>query len=396
MPRSRGSDLPTQRASPRAPLHLKTTASSDSNAAHHRSVLDRTSPKVAADRHSPRSPLPEKKRAGTRVAELETKLGKVQDELKKLREQLVSAEAAKKDAQVALEEAKKHVGTKGSPKAAAASPPSPAPVPLEEEKKPHEVKLAEPQPAAVAAEEEEESSINSPATDVFEVVPTESGDKENQGGAVVAEDSEEVSCGGDKAALAEEDVEVEETKTMIEEATNNASSAATGGVEKESPEVVELKAQLVAREMEVAVLTADNAELKKLAGDAAEAARRAEEDAAAKAFLIEQELKENAAREARMGEQLRASDAAREALEGEMRRLRVQTEQWRKAAEAAAAVIGGDAHLVGHHGLAGSGNGWGSPATMPDDVDDEGFGSKRKGAGGIRMLGDLWKKKGNK
>ncbi|CAM0882639.1 unnamed protein product [Alopecurus aequalis] len=390
MPRSRGSELP-QRASPRAPLHLKTTASSEPNGVHHR---DRSSPKVA-DRHSPRSPLPEKKRAGTRVADLETKLGKVQDELKKLREQLVSAEAAKKDAQVALEEAKKHVGTKGSPKTAAvaASPPTPTPVALESDKIPDEVKVAEP-----AAAEEEESSINSPATDVFEVVRTESGDKENQS-VLVAEDSEEVRC-GDKAALAEEDVEVEETKTMIEEATN-ASVAATGGGEKEtktmteSPEVAELKAQLLAREMEVAVLTADNAELKKLAGEAAEAARRAEEDAVAKAFLIEQELKENAAREARMGEQLRASDATREALEGEMRRLRVQTEQWRKAAEAAAAVIGGDAHLVGHHGLAGNGNGWGSPATMPDDGDDEGFGSKRKGAG-IRMLGDLWKKKGNK
>jgi hypothetical protein len=31
---------------------------------------------------------------------------------------------------------------------------------------------------------------------------------------------------------------------------------------------------------------------------------------------------------------------------------------------------------------------------MPDDGDDD-FGGKRKGAG-IRMLGDLWKKKGNK
>ena len=37
---------------------------------------------------------PQKKRAaGTRVAELKAKLGKVQDELKKLREQLASAEA---------------------------------------------------------------------------------------------------------------------------------------------------------------------------------------------------------------------------------------------------------------------------------------------------------------
>ncbi|XP_047053200.1 interactor of constitutive active ROPs 1-like [Lolium rigidum] len=409
MPRSRGSELPPQRASPRAPLHLKTTASSDSNAAHHRSVLDRTSPKLAADRHSPRSPLPEKKRAGTRVAELETKLGKVQDELKKLREQLVSAEAAKKDAQVALEEAKKHVGAKGSPKPASASPPSPSPTPspaaapvaLEEEKKADDVKVAEP-PAVTAEEEEqeEESSINSPATDVFEVVRAESGDKENQA-APVAEDGEEVSC-GDKAAVvlapAEEDVEVEETKAMIEEAgkTNNASAAAPAAAAKEIPEeVAELRAQLAAREMEVAVLAADNAELKKLAAAAAEAGRRAEEDSAAKAFLIEQELRENAAREARVGEQLRAADAAREALEAEMRRLRVQTEQWRKAAEAAAAVIGGDAHLVGHHG--GNGNGWGSPATMPDDGDDEGFGGKRKGgAGGIRMLGDLWKKKGAK
>ncbi|VAH64072.1 unnamed protein product [Triticum turgidum subsp. durum] len=267
MPRSRGSELP-QRASPRAPLHLKTTASSEANGAHHRLLVDRSSPKVA-DRHSPRSPLPEKKRAGTRVAELETKLGKVQD------------------------------------------------------------------------------------------------------------------------------VEVEETKTMIEEDKKDSAAAIEGG-EKENPEVVELKAQLIAKEMEVAVLTADNAELKKQADEAAAAVKRADEEAVAKAFLIEQELKENAAREARMGEQLRASEAAREALDAEMRRLRVQTEQWRKAAEAAAAVIGGDAHLVGHHGLAGNGsNGWGSPATMPDDGDDEGFGSKRKGAG-IRMLGDLWKKKGSK
>ncbi|XP_048564492.1 interactor of constitutive active ROPs 1-like [Triticum urartu] len=390
MPRSRGSELP-QRASPRAPLHLKTTASSEANGAHHRLLVDRSSPKVA-DRHSPRSPLPEKKRAGTRVAELETKLGKVQDELKKLREQLVSAEAAKKDAQVALEEAKKHVGAKGSPKPPA-SPPSPAPLPVQDEKKTEEVKIVE-EPAAEEAEEEE-SSINSPATDVFEVVPTESGDKENQS-ALVAEDSEEVSC-GDKAALAdaEEDVEVEETKTMIEEDKKDSAAAIEGG-EKENPEVVELKAQLMAKEMEVAVLTADNAELKKQADEAAAAVKRADEEAVAKAFLIEQELKENAAREARMGEQLRASEAAREALDAEMRRLRVQTEQWRKAAEAAAAVIGGDAHLVGHHGLAGNGsNGWGSPATMPDDGDDEGFGSKRKGAG-IRMLGDLWKKKGSK
>uniref|UniRef100_A0A0D9V5U5 Interactor of constitutive active ROPs 1 n=1 Tax=Leersia perrieri TaxID=77586 RepID=A0A0D9V5U5_9ORYZ len=379
MPRSRVSEVP-QRASPRAPLHLKTTACSEANGAHHRTVGDRSSPKLAADRPSPRSPLHEKKRAGTRVAELEAKLGKVQDELKKLREQLATAEAAKKDAQVALEEAKKRVGTKGSPASAAgASPRSPTPVAVETPEKSKQPKVV----AAPAAEEE--NSINSPATDVFEVVRTESGDKENQ----TEDGSEEVSCGGIKAALAEKELEEEETKKMIEEESLDT-TAAIDNSEKESAEVTELKAKLMAKDMEVAILTADNAELKKQIAEAAEAAKKAEEAAAAKASLVEQDLKERAGREARMGEQLTASEAAREALEGEMRRLRVQTEQWRKAAEAAAAVIGGDAHLIGHNG-----NGWGSPATMPDDCDDEGFGGKRKGAG-IRMLGDLWKKKGSK
>jgi regulator of replication initiation timing len=331
--------------------------------------------------------LQKKRAAGTRVAELEAKLGKVQDELKKLREQLASAEAAKKDAQVALEEAKKRVGTKGSPVSTttattATSPPSPPSVGVESAKKPEELKV--PQPAA-----EEESSINAPATDVFEVVRAESGDKENQS---AAEDCEVVSC-GEKAALAEkEEVEEEETKKMIGE-DNSAAAVETDGTEKEeSPEVVELKAKLAEKDTEIAALAAENAELKKQAGEAAEAAKKAGEDAASKAAQAEHDLKEGAAREARVGEQLRASEAAREALDGELRRLRVQTEQWRKAAEAAAAVLGGDNHLTG---LAGNGNGWGSPATMPDDGDDEGFGGKRKGAG-IRVLGDLWKKKGSK
>nr|CAB3478343.1 unnamed protein product [Digitaria exilis] len=392
MPRSRGSE-PPQRPSPRAPLHLKTTACSDANGAHHhRPVVDRSSPKVA-DRHSPRSPLPEasfhlfppkKRAAGTRVAELETKLGKVQDELKKLREQLASAEAAKKDAQVALEEAKKRVGTKGSPASTATSPLSTNSAAVTSAKKTEELKAP-----PLAAEEEEESSINSPATDVFEVVRAETGDKENQSAAAAADVCEAVSC-GEKAALAEkEEVEEEETKKMIEEESKN--EAVATDVAEESPEVTELKANLGEKDTEIATLAAENAELKKKAEEAAEAAKKAEEDAAAKASQAEHDLKEGAAREARLGEQLRASEAAREALDGEMRRLRVQTEQWRKAAEAAAAVLGGDNHLTG---LAGNGNGWGSPATMPDDVDDEGFGGKRKGAG-IRMLGDLWKKKGN-
>jgi hypothetical protein len=58
--RFRGNEPPPPRVSQRAPLHLKTTAASEANGAHHRPVTDRSSPKVG-DRHSPRSPLPEVK-----------------------------------------------------------------------------------------------------------------------------------------------------------------------------------------------------------------------------------------------------------------------------------------------------------------------------------------------
>ncbi|KAG6383256.1 hypothetical protein SASPL_157002 [Salvia splendens] len=89
-----------------------------------------------------------------------------------------------------------------------------------------------------------------------------------------------------------------------------------------------------------------------------------------------------------------------------MKMLRVQTEQWRKAADAAATVLAGDAeangrrisercgsmdklsvntfdHVGGYTGYVGS------PGLM-DDRDDIFGGEKRKG---IRMFGDLWKKK---
>ncbi|CAL1373265.1 unnamed protein product [Linum trigynum] len=90
-----------------------------------------------------------------------------------------------------------------------------------------------------------------------------------------------------------------------------------------------------------------------------------------------------------------------------MKRMRVQTEQWRKAADAAAAVLAGGfvvsdqiqrcASMEKH--LGGYGAGYvGSPG-FGDDSMDEGYGSggkQRKGSSGIKMFGDLWKRKTGK
>ncbi|KAH6824300.1 interactor of constitutive active rops 1 [Perilla frutescens var. hirtella] len=95
-----------------------------------------------------------------------------------------------------------------------------------------------------------------------------------------------------------------------------------------------------------------------------------------------------------------------------MKMLRVQTEQWRKAADAAATVLSGEVGMNGrrisercgsmdkHYGNAfepifGGYAGYiGSPG-LAEDSDDTYGGGKMKGSG-IKMFGDLWRKKGNK
>ncbi|KAJ0530691.1 putative interactor of constitutively active ROPs [Helianthus annuus] len=124
MPRVRASEMAPRVSTTRGPLSHR-TSSSDSDPPHHRPVTDR-SPKLG-DRRSPRSahsdPLTQKK-LGTRIAGLETQLEQAQGELKLLKNQLASAEAAKKEAQKQLN--KKPLKTVGSvPDAVPGSGPGP-------------------------------------------------------------------------------------------------------------------------------------------------------------------------------------------------------------------------------------------------------------------------------
>ncbi|KAL3518333.1 hypothetical protein ACH5RR_020922 [Cinchona calisaya] len=108
-PRSVSSEVPLK-LSPRVVRQLKTTgldsdsASSSSRAS--RTPKDRSS--KVAERKSPRSPVPEKKHP-SRVAELEFQISQLQNDLKKVKDQLISSEARKKQAQQDAEESKQQL-----------------------------------------------------------------------------------------------------------------------------------------------------------------------------------------------------------------------------------------------------------------------------------------------
>ncbi|XP_010416825.1 PREDICTED: interactor of constitutive active ROPs 4 [Camelina sativa] len=165
-----------------------------------------------------------------------------------------------------------------------------------------------------------------------------------------------------------------------------------------------LKARLYDLEKEKVSLGEENASLKdqlKRTGSEMSTAKVKEDEIASKVSQIKEELEESNETTAELKKKLESMEDAKESLEAEMKKLKVQTEQWRKAADAAAAVLSGGVEMNGRFSeQCGSmethfaGRFVGSPG-MADDLDDGlGFG-KRKGSG-MKMFGDLWKKKGQK
>lgn len=217
----------------------------------------------------------------------------------------------------------------------------------------------------------EEESINSPNTnDGFQVIaPTEPINQEK-----------------DDVSKPEED----ETETAKEEGTTEAEKCKRVEL-PDSTEMVELKSKLLEKTTEVGILLEENVLFKRRAAEetakATAAARAKEEELMTKLRSAEDELKQSKAKEELLTEQLQAAEGAKSALEAEMNLLRVQTEQWRKAAEAAAAaLVPGD---VGDEE-------WGPALMAGDGMGEEGVVAgrrRKKGAAGVRMFGELWKKK---
>ncbi|KAK6935992.1 hypothetical protein RJ641_033022, partial [Dillenia turbinata] len=99
-----------QRISPRPVCQLKVAGSepdSASSSNHSSKTPKDRSPKVT-ERRSPRSPVTEKKRL-SRVLELEFQISQLQEDLKKVKDQLSSSESCKRQAQQEVEDSKKQL-----------------------------------------------------------------------------------------------------------------------------------------------------------------------------------------------------------------------------------------------------------------------------------------------
>lgn len=180
-------------------------------------------------------------------------------------------------------------------------------------------------------------------------------------------------------------------------------------LKKMDTDIVEWKEKLVDRETELKTITEENSMLKmeikeleknKVTDEAVasvETARAAEQEALTKLSYVMEEADKSNRRVARVTEQLDASQAANSELEAELRRLKVQSDQWRKAAETAASILsttGNNGKRVGKNGSLDSSFNSISSKTMNspylEDTDDES--PKKKNTNMLKKIGVLWRK----
>ena len=191
--------------------------------------------------------------------------------------------------------------------------------------------------------------------------------------------------------------------------SNERDSKLAVELKKLESEVVELNASILDKETELMSLTEQNGMLKmeienremernKVNDEAislAEAARVAEREALMKVGFLTEEADKSSRRAARVTEQLDAAQAASTEMEAELRKLKVQSDQWRKAAEAATAMLS-----AGNNGKfverTGSLDGQYSPmigntgSPYCEELDDDS--PKKKNANMLKKFGVLWKK----
>lgn len=176
-------------------------------------------------------------------------------------------------------------------------------------------------------------------------------------------------------------------------------------LKKSETDLVELRASLLDNETRLQSVTEENETLKmeikniemekskanEVAVALAEAARAAERDALVKLGYAMEEADKSSRKAARVTEQLDAAQAVNSEMEAELRRLKVQSDQWRKAAEAAASMLstGNNGKLVERTcSLDSYCDPMGSP--FLEDMDDDS--PKKKNGNMLKKIGVLWKK----
>ncbi|KAL1558114.1 interactor of constitutive active ROPs 3-like [Salvia divinorum] len=205
-----------------------------------------------------------------------------------------------------------------------------------------------------------------------------------------------------KANLMDKETElqgiVEENECLTVRLENSVSGQRENELEKKfNAEIETLKASLAQVEAEWQSASKENEMLKQIAngrtseeaGDV-ESAVAAESEAATKASYMAEEIEKSNKKAARVGEQLEAAQATNAEMEAEMRRLKVQSDQWRKAAEAAAAMLSAgnnNGQMMESHYSPQAGK---ISSPYADDRDEELM--KKKNANKLRKFGALWKK----
>ncbi|CAN7121892.1 interactor of constitutive active ROPs 3 [Brassica rapa] len=146
-------------------------------------------------------------------------------------------------------------------------------------------------------------------------------------------------------------------------------------------ELENLKADMMDKETELQIVSDENETLK----SDIHKRERDVQDALVKLGIAMEEADKSSKRAVRVAEQLDATQASNSEMETELRKLKVQSNQWRKAAEAATSMLS-----------AGNNNGkFGencdqTNSPYAEDVDDEV--TKKKNGNVLKKIGVLWKK----
>ncbi|KAK6942849.1 hypothetical protein RJ641_028226, partial [Dillenia turbinata] len=180
-------------------------------------------------------------------------------------------------------------------------------------------------------------------------------------------------------------------------------------LKKSAADLVDLQSHMLDKERELRSVNEENEMLKieikkkeieknKVNAEviaSAEAARAAEREALMKLDSLTEEADNNSRKAVRVTEQLDAAQATNSEMEAELRRLKVQADQWRKAAEAAAAILstGNNDNFLDKSGsLDINYNTVGGKMESPysEDIDDDS--PKKRNGSMLKKIGVLWKK----
>ncbi|KAF4392382.1 hypothetical protein G4B88_005341 [Cannabis sativa] len=217
-----------------------------------------------------------------------------------------------------------------------------------------------------------------------------------------------------KANLMDKETElqgiIEENDGLNSKLEKSLSSQREYKLEKElkvlKEHLANLKANLMDKETELQSIAEENEMLKveikkskventKNGVAEVEAARSSEREALSKLGLVMEEADKSSKRAARVTEQLDAAQAANAEMEAELRRLKVQSDQWRKAAEAAASMLSGGNNgkfmeRTGSLDSSFSPGGGKINSLYSEDMDDDYL--KKKNGNMLKKIGVLWKK----